>query len=157
MRKRCVIPADSSWCFPSFSRILEEMSRTRLPLSTAMVRSSRTKPEEGVGAWTCKSTGKGKGHPMFDHPKNALSVARTHQRELLQKEQMDRMARRVDSGQRRVPDRFVAVFHWTTLFRARARTFLRGRARRPEFRQLPQRSRRESARLEDLSHRVRSN
>lgn len=74
---------------------------------------------------------------MFDHPKNTLSVARTHQRELLQKEQMDRLARQVDSGKRHVPDRFVAVFHWTTLLRARARGFLTEGARRPDFLHLP--------------------
>jgi hypothetical protein len=30
---------------------------------------------------------------FFDHPKNALSVARTHQRELLHQEQMNRLGR----------------------------------------------------------------
>lgn len=33
---------------------------------------------------------------FFDDPRNALSVARTHQRELLQQEQMDRLARQAE-------------------------------------------------------------
>jgi hypothetical protein len=33
---------------------------------------------------------------FFDDPKNALSVARTHQRELLQAEQRDRLARQAE-------------------------------------------------------------
>ena len=49
---------------------------------------------------------------MFDHPTNALSLARTHQRELLQREQMDQLARKVASKRRGTPDWVVGVVHW---------------------------------------------
>lgn len=70
---------------------------------------------------------------FFDDPKNAISVARTHQRELLQKEQMDHLARQVDSSERHVPDRFVAAFRLFVLLRTRAREVLGRRARRSDF------------------------
>jgi hypothetical protein len=57
---------------------------------------------------------------FFDDPKNALSVARTHQRELLQKEQLDRLAREARLWQTVVPDRFVVVFRWTALLRRKS-------------------------------------
>ncbi len=70
---------------------------------------------------------------FFDDPKNAISVARTHQRELLQKEQMDRLARQVDSSERRVPDRFVAAFRLFALLQTKTREVLGRRARRSDF------------------------
>lgn len=71
---------------------------------------------------------------FFDDPQNALSVARTHQRELRQKEQMDRLARQVGSSERPVPDRCVVAFHWLAFLKTRARSFPRGLAHRPAFR-----------------------
>lgn len=41
---------------------------------------------------------------FFDDPRNALSVARTHQRELLQAEQRDRLARQAESDPSDSPD-----------------------------------------------------
>ena len=70
---------------------------------------------------------------FFDDPKNALSVARTHQRDLLKKEQMDHLARKVEPRQRHAPDVVVAVFHALALLGSRARRLLKGRARRPAF------------------------
>jgi hypothetical protein len=75
---------------------------------------------------------------MFDHPSNALSMARRHQGELLQKEQMDQLARKVNPRERRVPDRFAAALHWLTLLRPRGRVSLGKRARQPDFRHQPQ-------------------
>src|SRR5262249_34854625 len=82
--------ADSSWCLPPLLGVLKETSRTRHRVFQAF--SPRSHQASRRWARTSSSTRKDR-HPMFDHPKNALSVVRTHQQELLQKEQMDRLAR----------------------------------------------------------------
>jgi hypothetical protein len=63
---------------------------------------------------------------FFDDPQNRLSVARTHQRELVQREQMDRLARQVDPGTRPISDLLATALHWLALLIARARIASRG-------------------------------
>jgi hypothetical protein len=70
---------------------------------------------------------------MFDHPSNALSVARTHQRDLLHKEQMDQLARKVEGKRRGYPDWVATVFHWLGLLRIRVRGAVTRRPHRTDL------------------------
>jgi hypothetical protein len=63
---------------------------------------------------------------FFDDPQNRLSVARTHQRDLLEREQMDRLARQVDPGTGGAPGLLAGVRLGLVLLFARGRRFLRG-------------------------------
>jgi hypothetical protein len=100
-----------------------------LPSSCTCFGSRSRARRDGIGVWISASPER-IGSLMFDHPMNALSVARRHQQELLHKEQMDHLARQVDPGTRPIPDGFVTVIHWLALLSAPVRGFLKKRARR---------------------------
>ena len=63
---------------------------------------------------------------FFDDPQNRLSVARTHQRELLEREQMDRLARQVDPGTGGAPGLLDASRLWLAHLFAGGRRLLQG-------------------------------
>jgi hypothetical protein len=63
---------------------------------------------------------------MFDDPQNRLSVARTHQRELLQQEHMDRLARQADPDAQPTIGPLAGARSWLALLFARGRRLLLG-------------------------------